>query len=110
MGTSKEEIALPDIFQYSATIFMFKYENNLLPNIFNNLFSCNKDFHNYNTRNQNKIRHPKIKTKLAERFIMNMGPKFWNQIEGKINKKSSLTVFKKILLDYIIKDYGNDRD
>ena len=101
-------IRLPDIFQYSATIFMYKYENNLLPECFRNLFNYNRDFHSHNTRSQNNIRQPKIKTKIAENFITNMGPKIWNVLEGKIDKITSLAILKRNLFTFIMEKYGTN--
>jgi hypothetical protein len=72
-------IRLPDMFQYSAAIFMHKYENKALPQCFNNMFYYNRDIHSHNTRNQHKIRQPRVKSKMAEVFITNLGPKIWNE-------------------------------
>ena len=98
-------LRIPEIFQYSAAIFMHKYENNKLPPCFTNLFNYNKDIHSYNTRNQNKLRQPRIKTKMAELFITNMGPNIWNALEGKFNRDTSLTVFKKNMIGLLSEKY-----
>ena len=98
-------LRLPDIFQYTTAVFMHNYENKKLPPCFTNLFNYNRDVHTYNTRNQNKIRQPRIKTKIAELFITNMGPKIWNELEGKFNRDSSLSIFKKNMIGLLLDKY-----
>ena len=98
-------LRLPDIYTYSACIFMFRYEKNLLPPPFHQFFRYNRDIHGHFTRSHNMIRQPRIRTKLAEKFITNMGPKLWNDIEGKVSNNNSLAVFKKLLLTWITNAY-----
>jgi hypothetical protein len=85
---------------------MHKYENNELPLCLKDVFNYNRDIHSYNTRNQNKFRQPSIKTKTAELFITNMGPKIWNDLEGRIDKNTSLAIFKTNLIGLILGKYG----
>jgi hypothetical protein len=99
-------LRLPEIFQYSASIFMYNYENKKLPPCFNNLFNYNRDIHSHNTRNQNRIRQPRIKTKMAERFITNMGPKIWNELEGIFDRETSIKIFKKNMIEMLMENYG----
>ena len=88
---------------------MFKIENNLLPPCLNYFFSHNRDIHQHNIRNRDKLRQPKFHSKIAERFIYNLGPKFWNNLDGKIDKSTSLASFKKKLIEFLIKDYGMEQ-
>ena len=98
-------LRLPDIYIYSACIFMFRYEKKLLPPPFHQFFKYNRDIHCHFTRSHDRIRQPRTRTNLAEKFITNMGPKLWNDIEGKVNKNSSLAVFKQQLLTWITNAY-----
>ena len=99
-------LRLPDIFQYSISIFMYKYTNNLLPDRFHNYFYYNRDIHTHNTRSQDNIRQPKVKTKIAESFVTNMGPKLWNSLDENTKKIATIASFKKQLLNLIIAKYG----
>ena len=99
-------LRVPDIHRFSLCLFMFKYEKNLLPTCLNNLFRYNRDVHTHNTRNRNNLRQPKTHTNLAELFITNLGPKYWNNLDGHIDKSLSLACFKKNLIQKIIKEYG----
>ena len=51
-------LRLPDIYKNSVGLFMFKFKNNLLPNIFDTFFSQNDRFHTYPTRNATQLRAP----------------------------------------------------
>ena len=58
-------LRLPDIYKNSVGLFMFKFKHELLPDMFNNFFLRNDDFHTYPTRNSKKLRPPLIKTRIA---------------------------------------------
>ena len=62
-------LRLPEIHAHSIAIFMYKYTNGMLPGIFDKKKYCNKECHNYNTRNANKLRTPLARTTLASKFI-----------------------------------------
>ena len=44
-------------------------------------------------------------TKIAELFITNKGPNIWNDLEGKIDRNSSMAVFKRNIIGMIITKY-----
>ena len=47
------------VYMYSVMIFMYKYNNNLLPSVFNNMFNLkNYDVHMYPTRQQGSFHVP----------------------------------------------------
>ena len=85
---------------------MYKYVNNLLPDSFKNYFNYNRDIHSHNTRSQNNIRQPNIKTKIAESFVENMGPKFWNELDNNFKNITTIASFKRHLLNSITTNYG----
>ena len=96
---------LPEIYKLSIAIFMFKYHNSILPATFNNLFTKNSNFHNYPTRNSNRLRIPRVRTKLADNFVTKQGVLIWNEISGKFDTNTSLNVFKHNLKSYLISTY-----
>ena len=77
-------------------IFMMKIHNNLLPSIFNTLFTPVNCVHSYNTRSAAKQSYyiPKIGTNYGLFNIRFQGPKVWNLIEENIKKRSSFSQFK----------------
>ena len=82
---------------YVAAIFMFKYNNNLLPSVFKNVFNSVSDIHNYRTRSATKNNG-----KFNIRF---KGAKTWNAIEGSLRKVESLKKFKYNLKLTVLKSY-----
>ena len=98
-------LRLPEIYTYSVSLFMFKYSDQMMPTSLDNLFKKNKEIHSYNTRGANKLRNPKIRTKLAENFITNMGVKVWNSISEIIDPFQKIGTFKKSLIIHLIRNY-----
>jgi hypothetical protein len=91
-------------------IFMFKFKNDLLPSLFNNYFSENRNYHRYPTRNALQLRIPKVKTKIANTFIKKSGVAVWNKMEADLFPftTSSMGVFKTNLIKQLIANYKND--
>jgi hypothetical protein len=85
-------LRLPDIYTYSVSLFMYKYTHHMMPPSLNDLFQQNSEVHSHNTRGANKLRNPRIRTKLAESFITNSGLKIWNNISQLINPEQKLSV------------------
>ena len=100
-------LRLPEIYQNSVGVFMYKYKNHLLPDIFKNFFTTNSDLHSYPTRNASKLRPPRNTTQFGTRFIKTTGVTFWNKIENQISKDQKIGTFKKHLKKYIINQRKN---
>ena len=98
-------LRLPELFTYTAGIFMFKYSNSLLPPTFNNLFNKNRTFHCYPTRTSNHLRIPLVKTKIADNFITKSGAKIWNEITEDIKKIPKLGLFKRKFKECLLTRY-----
>ena len=65
-----------NIYLYKVLIFMYKYNQQLLPGMFLNMFHRNDDFHHYNTRQQFFLREPIIKTELMRQTVRFTGVSF----------------------------------
>ena len=83
-------------------LFMFKYHNDLLPDIFNSFFIKNNEYHSYPTRNAAKLRVPLSKTLTGSKFIRITGVAFWNLLENHITGNHKIGALKKLLKIYII--------
>jgi hypothetical protein len=83
-------------------LFMFKYQNGLLPEIFNYFFIKNNEYHTHFTRNATKLRVPLSKTQIGSKFIRNTGVPFWNLLENHIVGNHKIGSFKRLLKTYII--------
>ena len=86
-------------------IFMYKFNNNLLPDIFSDFFQRNTAFHSYPTRNANKLRAPLLKTAAASKFIKKTGVGFWNELEDSITQTLEIGAFKNYLKRYLTASY-----
>ena len=84
---------------------MYKYNNGMLPNLFDDFLKSNSDTHHYNTRNALKLRPPLVKTSLATKFIKKTGVDLWNSLEGNMDVNRKIGSFKKHLKIFLTKDY-----
>ena len=85
------------IFVYTISIFMYKYMNGMLPELFLDMFTSISDIHNYDTRqatNENLLVSFKS-TSRGQQSITDIGPHVWNFILSKINPICSIGSFKK---------------
>ena len=91
-------IKLSDLVTFHIAIIMFKFHNQLLPPVFNDLLISVNRIHNYNTRHAAKQSYylPKARTNYEIFNIRFQGPRVWNSIEEQI-KSSSLKLFKEKL-------------
>jgi hypothetical protein len=79
----------------------------MLPDAMIPLFAQNNTIHNYNTRNANKLRAPRIRTNLAEKFITHTGVKIWNEISDIIDPSQKIGTFKFKLITKLIEKYAD---
>ena len=85
------------IFVYTINIFMYKYMNGMLPELFLDMFTSIGDIHNYDTRqatNKNLLVSFKS-TSRGQQSITYIGPHVWNFILSKINPIRSIGSLKK---------------
>ena len=91
---------------YQHLIFMYKYNNSLIPKTFNNKFTKNVN-NNYSLRiNQlNTYKLPRIRSKYSEYGIAYRGPKLWNTFQKTkhLNTVKSLNSFKFLIKNEIFK-------
>ena len=98
-------LRLPELHQHAISMFMYKYTNGMLPDIFKDFFKLNSDNHHYNTRNANKLSTPMVKTKLATKFIKQTGVLSWNHLENNMEVKCKIGTFKNLLKSFLVRDY-----
>jgi hypothetical protein len=77
-------LPIKKVYVFSVAQFMFKYNRQLLPNIFDNMFTMNAFLHTYNTRQREHLRMPKHKLCIRTRTINVTGVRIWNLIEKDI--------------------------
>ena len=85
---------MQQIYQYSIGIFMFKYCNDELPNLFANMFQKNSGIHTHNTRQQNHFHLPKFKNNMLKNSVRYQGVTLWNGLSDQLRESKSLNSFK----------------
>jgi len=96
-------LKLNRLYQYMLAIFMFKYNRNLLPPSFCNLFTANEEIHNYYTRYRSSLRVPISCSVSQKRTVKYMGVTMWNNLcnNSPIVTNCSIFSFKKCLKRYL---------
>ena len=95
-------LKIHDIFVQQITQFMYKFNNNLLPENFNNYFIKNSTIHQYNTRHADNLHLPFSNTVVRFISIKSRGPRIWNALADDLKYACSLIVFKmKLKLTFI---------
>ena len=87
--------------EYAKT--MFKFENKLLPEVFDNYFQ--KPSHRHNTRfatTQNNFAMVRISSALEKSLLKYIGPKAWANIPLKIKSAPSLKVFINFYRNHLL--------
>ena len=96
-------LKVKDIYYFQLGQFMYRYNNNSLPDIFNSMFPKNQTIHNYPTRQSNEFHLPRLRTLLAQNTFLYTGPKFWNSLDADIKNARSLSSFKHKLKFLLLK-------
>ena len=86
---------------YIVGMFMYKYCNNGLPDIFNDFFQRNSEIHNINTRQSNDLHVPFARLDVRKFSLKIHGATIWNDIPMCIKLASSVNVFKQMLRKYL---------
>ena len=87
-----------DINKLQIGTFMYKYEKQILPDIFLNSFQYNSQIHNYNTRSATKFH-------LWTKSLSHIGPQTWNSIPTGITSAPFQSTFKRKYKQFLLKQY-----
>ena len=98
-------LKIKDLFFFQLGQFMFNYNTNALPSIFDSMFPRNQSFHNYPTRRSNEFHLPLLRTLLAQNTFIYSGPRFWNSLSCDIKNSLSLNSFKRKLKNFLLNSY-----
>ena len=84
--------------------FFYRFEHNLLPNVYRCFFQQGSDVHPYNTRNSRSYRSVQAHSNSRRFCIRFMGPAIWNSLPLNIKQAPNLHIFKKMLRSYLINE------
>ena len=98
-------LPLDMINSYQAIIFMFKFENQLLPKSFHNWFIRNQQHHSRVTRSSDLFHIPRVRTERIKRTIIYSGPITWNSLPSALRSLScTLSTFKLKVKEHLIQN------
>ena len=100
-------LKVDDQYKLNVLKFVYKQQNNLLPEIFGNQFVHNHNIHCHNTRQSKKLHLYQHHTTHGTNKISYQGPKLWNSIPTEIQGSSSLKVFSKNVKNLVLKSYSS---
>ena len=100
-------LKINDINVLQTGIFMFKYTQNSLPQVFSNLFSYNKNLHPYPTRTRENIHLNNPRILLALKSLGHHGPDIWNALPKHLKQSSFVKTFKIKLKKMMISEYSD---
>ena len=83
-------------------IFMYKFENITLPELFSSRFTTNSQIHTYPTRTSSNLHIPIGNLKMVYRTVRYSAVEIWNNIKSKINISSNFPHYKFNLRQYLL--------
>lgn len=98
---------LKNIYIYSVSIFMFKFVNDMLPDIFKSYFKYNHEIHKRVTRSSHLLHAPFVKTLYRSKNIRFKGVHIFNFMYQYINTTCNLNAYKKSIKKCLINNDVN---
>ena len=101
-------LKIHEINDLQTAICTFRYVKGVLPPLFSNFFTYNRNIHSYPTRTRNNINLNNPTTLIAHKSLRHHGPDIWNNLPNCIKQKTFLNPLKKKNLQTIfIEKYLN---
>ena len=98
---------IDQIRDYFIALFMYKLSHHMLPSMFENMFICTWDVHDYYTRQADLLYIQYAPTKRSQRTIKYYGKKLWNIISGIIQPDCATSTFKQKLKIFFLSWLGS---
>ena len=83
-------LCFTDIVYVQNAVFMYQFTNNLLSPDFKHLFM----YHNYSTRQFNKLKIPLFRLTISQAHIHFIGVGIWNSLPTYLKTSKNITIFK----------------
>ena len=94
-------LKLSEIYSFCISLFMFKFNKNLLPTVFDDMFTLNENIHLYRTRQSLTLHVPLCRSVITSKTIRYKGVSIWNTVIKFIGLNYSLFTFKRKLRHYL---------
>jgi hypothetical protein len=90
------------VYVYNVAQFMYKWNNGLLPDIFDTMFTYNCKYHQYNTRTASQLSIPSYSLNVRGNTISKNGVKVWNLVmSNNYHNIKSYDSYKKTLKSFL---------
>ena len=94
-------LPLEKLHEYHVGLLMYKFHNNMLPIVFDVMFTRNSDVHSHNTRQRNLMRVPLYTSELGQNSFKYQAVKIWNLIRQNMDIDIKISTFKLHLKRYL---------
>ena len=94
-------LSVTQINTYMVGTYMYKCQNESVPQFLSNYFTRNNSIHEYNTRGANEIHVPFGRLDIRNFSIRIHGAKVWNSLPSFVKQSRSLELFKNTLRNYL---------
>ena len=100
------QLTIYDINKLAVATFMYRYENNFLPQVFSGFFVATSAVHDHYTRSSTKLHISFARTNIMWNQLRVHGPKLWNSIDrGMIEGSKNWHSFKRKFKSHLLRDY-----
>ena len=100
-------LKIEDNFKLELGKFCFKFNNNLLPNTFNQIYTNISAIHQYSTRNSHnrffRNQHNKTSGYIT---LQHLGSKLWSNIPTNIKDSKSIHIFERKYKNLLMENYN----
>ncbi len=98
-------LLVKDIYKQSIVKFVYKYNAQILPSIFENMFPVNCMIHTHNTRQSKNIHLSNPINKLGESLTRHQGAVLWNALPKEIRQVETIKTFTKKFKKHLLLNY-----
>ena len=102
---SKRILTIYQLHDLYCGIFMFKFQNSLLPTCFRNYFTQNVRIHDHQTRNTSDYHIPLFHTSKNQQSIKYVGTKIWLKIPAPMKELLFISTFKFHFKKYLLNSF-----
>ncbi len=96
-------LLVEDIYKLGVSKFVYKQQNNLLPNIFSQFYIENASIHSHNNRQSHGLHVINSTNKFGQDRIIYQGKFLWNSIPAQLRSFHFKTFSKKVKQNFISK-------
>ena len=94
-------LSVDNLYKYNVGLFMYKYKNYMLPDVFESMFTFNSDVHSYDTRQRTLLHVPRPGNALAKKSFKYLAVLIWNTICENIIINIGIGAFKRNLKEFL---------